>query len=188
MGKIGFLFTCGSYLSNVVFITVYAPFSAIDCSMLIGLPITPWEGLPKAIIDVFNWFNKRSKIEVTLGNVRAFDWENISVASLKARSSSTKILRRSHSSHMIKELPLPSLRQVVAIAFNTFLLSHAVIIMTSMLSNSTWWGHLWLINFYLTFYTSHIIPYTDEFFVVCYFPQEQVFKVDEELLQLIFVK
>ena len=110
IGKVGFLFTYGSYLSNFVFITIYAPFSAIDCSMLIGLPIKPWEGLPKAIIDVFNWFNKRSKIEVTLGNVMAFDWENTSVAFLKARSSSAKILRRSHSSDIIKEIPLPPLR------------------------------------------------------------------------------
>ena len=41
--KIDFIFTYGSYLSNFLFIAVYAPLSAIDCSMLIGLPITPWE-------------------------------------------------------------------------------------------------------------------------------------------------
>ena len=130
IGKISFLFTYGWYLSNFVSIAVHAPFSAIDCSILIGLLITLLEGLPKAKIDVFNWFNRRSKIKVTLGDVMAFDWENILVASWKARSSSAKILRRSHSSDMIKEIQLPSLRQVIAIVFNTFLLSHAVVIMT----------------------------------------------------------
>ena len=60
----------------------------------------------------------------------AFDWENISVAAWKARSSSTKILRRFYSFDMIKEIPLPSLRKVVSIAFITFLLPHAAKIMT----------------------------------------------------------
>ena len=39
--KIDFLFTCGPYLGNFVFIVVNAPLSVIDYSMLIGLPITP---------------------------------------------------------------------------------------------------------------------------------------------------
>ena len=40
IGKIGFLFTCDSYLSKFAFITLYAPFNAIDYSMLIDLPNT----------------------------------------------------------------------------------------------------------------------------------------------------
>ena len=56
------------------------------------------------------------------------------------------------------------------------------------MSNSTLWGHLWFICFYLTFYTSHISPCTDEFFVVYYLLQEEVFEADEELLQMVFVK
>ena len=78
--KIGFLFTCDSYLSNFAFITLYAPFSAINCSMLIDLPTTSSEGFSNITISVFNWFNKRSKIEVTLGDVMNFDLQTISVA------------------------------------------------------------------------------------------------------------
>ena len=54
IGKISFLFTCGSYLSNFAFITLYAHFSAIDCSMLIDLPTTSSEGLSNTAISVFN--------------------------------------------------------------------------------------------------------------------------------------
>ena len=71
--KIGFLFTCDSYLSNFAFITMYAPLRTIDCSMFIGLPTTSWQGLSKTTIDVVNWFNNKSKIEVTLANARDFD-------------------------------------------------------------------------------------------------------------------
>ena len=154
--------------------------------MLIGLPITPREGLPKTTVDVFNWFNKRSKIEVTLGDVMTFYWENISVASWKSRSLFTKILKRSHSSDMSKEIPLPSLRQVVAITHNNFLLSHVVVIMTYVEFHLV---ETSMVNkFCLTFYTFHIILYTNEFFAVYYLPQEQVFEADEEFLQMVFVK
>ena len=87
---------------------------------------------------------------------------------------------------MIKESHLSSLRQVVVIALNTFPLSHVVIIMTFVEFHQV--GTYMVNKFFLTFYTPRIILYTDEFFVVYYLPQEQVFKVDEELLQMIFVK
>ena len=116
----------------------------------------------------------------------AFDWENISVASWKARSSSTKILRRSHSSDMIKEIPLLSLRQVVAIAFNTFLLSHALVIMPYVEFHLV--GTSIVDKFLFDIYTFHKIPCTNEFFVVYYLPQEQVSEADKELLKMVFVK
>ena len=61
IGKIDFLFYCGLYLSNFTFIIVYVPLSAVDFSMLIGVPITHGEGLSKVAIDVFNFFNKKIK-------------------------------------------------------------------------------------------------------------------------------
>ena len=65
-------------------------------------------------------------------------------------------------------------------------MSHAVVIMSYVKFHLV--GTFRVNKVLFDIYTSHIIPCTDEFFVVCYLPQEQVFEADEELLQMVFVK
>ena len=54
IGKLAFFLRVACNLSNFAFIIIYAPLSAIDCSMLISIPTSSREGFFKASIDVSN--------------------------------------------------------------------------------------------------------------------------------------